>query len=113
MLNILQSVRRKKFKMGSNNIDALIVHGLALHRKNKIDQAEKIYEQVLCLDPENPDALHLKGVALIARNDNKAAVEYITRAIILRPEEHAFYSNLAAALQKLGLAAKAHFRLTW
>ena len=109
MLNVLQSVRRKKFKMGSNNIDALIVHGLALHRKNKIDQAEKIYEQVLCLDPENPDALHLKGVALIARNDNKAAVEYITRAIILRPEEHAFYSNLAAALQKLGLAAKAQF----
>ena len=47
MLNILQSVRRKKFKMGSNNIDALIVHGLALHRKNKIDQAEKIYEKAL------------------------------------------------------------------
>jgi len=109
MLNVHQLVRRKKIKMGSNNIDALIAHGLALHRKNKIDQAEKIYEQVLCLDPENPDALHLKGVVLIAKNENKAAVEFITRAIILRPDEHAFYSNLAAALQKLGLAAKAQF----
>ena len=93
--------------MGSNNVDALIDRALSFHRDNKIDEADAVYDQVLVLDPGNPDALHLKGAVSIQRGNYRRAVELITQAILVRPSDAAFYSNLAAALNSLGLPERA------
>jgi tetratricopeptide (TPR) repeat protein len=94
-------------KLGSDNIDALIGRALSSHRNNLVDEAESLYNQILVLDPQNADALHLKGAIAIQRGDYRRAVDLISRAIIERPDQAAFYSNLAVALQKLGIADKA------
>jgi len=94
-------------KLGSDNIDALIGRALSNHRNNQVDEAERLYNQVLVLDPLNADALHLKGAIAIHRGDYRRAVDLISRAIVERPDQSAFYSNLAVALQKLGMVDKA------
>jgi len=93
--------------MGSNNVDALIDRALSFHRDNKVDEADAVYDQVLVLDPGNPDALHLKGAVSIQRGNYRRAVELISQAILVRPSDAAFYSNLAAALNSLGLPERA------
>jgi len=94
-------------KMGSSNVDALISRALLCHRDNQIEEADSVYDQVLILDPGNPDALHLKGAISIQKGDYRRAVELISQAIIVRPNDAAFYSNLAAALNFLGMPEKA------
>lgn len=94
-------------KLGSDNIDALIGRALSRHRQSQIDEAESLYNQVLILDPQNPDALHLKGTIALQRGDYRRAVDLISKAIIERPDQSAFYSNLSVALEKLGLHDKA------
>ena len=103
---LIQNKQRSK-KLGSDNIDALIGRALSSHRNNQVEEAEGLYNQVLVLDPQNADALHLKGAIAIQRGEYRRAVDLISRAIIERPEQSAFYSNLAVALQKLGMADKA------
>jgi Flp pilus assembly protein TadD len=103
----VQTIARGHQGMGSNNIDALVARALDCHRRNQIEEAESVYNQILVLDPENADALHLKGAVAIQRGDYRRAVELISRAIVIRPDESAFYSNLAVALERLGLADKA------
>jgi Flp pilus assembly protein TadD len=103
LLHNKQSLR----KLGTDNIDALIGRAISSHRNNQVDEAEGLYNQVLVLDPQNADALHLKGAIAIQRGDYRRAVDLISRAIIERPDQSAFYSNLAVALQKLGMVDKA------
>jgi len=74
---------------------ATLADALALHRADRLDEAERLYDQLLEADPEHPDALHLKGVARMQRGDLRDAVRLIGRAIVQRPDDAAFYSNLA------------------
>ena len=80
---------------------ATMADALALHREGKLDEAGALYDRILAVYPEQPDALHLKGVVLMQRGELREAVRLIGQAIILRPEDASFYSNLAAALYRL------------
>lgn len=93
--------------MGSNHVNALIARALSHHRENRIEKAEAVYDQILVIDPKNPDALHLKGALFIQQGNYRQAVELISSAIVIRPDDSAFYSNLAAALNMLELYQKA------
>lgn len=86
---------------------ATLADALALHRADRLDEAERLYDQLLEADPEHPDALHLKGVARMQRGDLRDAVRLIGRAIVQRPDDAAFYSNLAAALYRLQMYGQA------
>lgn len=80
---------------------ATMADALALHRQGKFDEAGALYDRILEGHPEQPDALHLKGVVHMQRGELREAVRLIGKAIVLRPNDAAFYSNLAAALYRL------------
>ena len=78
-----------------------LVQAVTCHRAGQLQQAERIYRQVLEADPRNADAWHLLGVIGSQVNNHELAIEYIGRAIELNPNSTAFHANLGAAHQKL------------
>ena len=75
--------------------------GLALHQEGRLAEAQAIYRQVLKIQPEHFDALHLLGVISYQTGNLLQAVDLIGRAIELNPSNAAAYSNHGLALQGL------------
>ena len=71
------------------------------HQQGRIDDAERIYRNILAADPENPDALHLLGMAAQDRGQYEDAVALMGRAISLNPWASFYHSNLGNTLQEL------------
>ena len=59
--------------------------------------AEKNYREILDVMPENANALHLLGVLLNQVQDNLAAIDLISRAIQIVPDQPIFHNNLGNA----------------
>ncbi len=74
----------------------------ALHQQGKATEAEAIYHEVLALHPNEPNALHLLGVAAWQRNDLPLAEDNILKAITFNPHAPGYYTNLAGVLQQKG-----------
>ena len=60
---------------------AALIEVMALVRGGRLDDAEDILGDILVVQPDNPDALHLSGLCRHERNDSDAAVELIRAAI--------------------------------
>ncbi|MEO7762069.1 MAG: tetratricopeptide repeat protein, partial [Casimicrobiaceae bacterium] len=80
----------------------LLLEGMALQRRGDTAQARTIYERVLALDPDHPDAWHL--LALLDASDGRAedAVAKVRRAIATLPDHPPFHITLARALLRAG-----------
>lgn len=91
----------------SSDISALLQHALSLHQRGDLQQAGLAYRQVLQLQPQQFDALHLSGVIARQRGDAQAAVELISQAIAIDDRQAVAHCNLGAALQDLAQAAAA------
>jgi predicted O-linked N-acetylglucosamine transferase (SPINDLY family) len=72
------------------------------HQAGRLQSAEHIYRQILHVQADQPDALHLLGVIAHQVGKHELAVEYIGRAIQLQGNAAAFHNNLGTALQDLG-----------
>jgi len=72
------------------------------HQAGQLTQAEAIYRQILQVQPEQPDALHLLGVIAHQVGQHEAAVEMIGKAIKLAPQSPEYPINLGEALRALG-----------
>ncbi|MGO9922519.1 MAG: tetratricopeptide repeat protein [Isosphaeraceae bacterium] len=71
-------------------------------RAGNLRQAETLYRQVLEVDPEHVDALHLLGVTSTQLGQHEQAGEYLLRALKLRPEKPEVHNNLGVVLKKQG-----------
>ncbi len=63
--------------------------------------AEQIYRQILAVEPNQPDALHLLGVIAFQAGKHEVAVEYIERAIGLQGNAAFYHHNLGEAYRAL------------
>ena len=77
------------------------------HQAGRLDDAGRLYEEILQTDPNHPDALHLLGLLAHQRGEHQRAAEQIGRAISVNPNAADYYSNLAAAHRALGNLEKA------
>ena len=77
-------------------------YGLSLHQAGRIDEARRVYEAVLAIDPQHFAALHMLGVSFVQTGDLERAVALIGRAIGVRGDVAAAHGNLANALNSLG-----------
>ena len=75
---------------------------LAQHQGGRLAEAETLYRQILAVQPQHADALHLLGVIAHQVGRHEHAVDLISQAIALAPENAAAHSNLGAALKKQG-----------
>jgi protein O-GlcNAc transferase len=83
------------------NCDDRLRLALGHHRAGRIREAQAIYRQVLSLEPEHPDALHLLGT-LLQESDVEEALSLLRRAVQLDPNAAHFHCNLGALLGRMG-----------
>ena len=71
------------------------------HQAGRLQAAEQIYRQILALEPNQADAIHLLGVLAHQVGKHEIAVEYLRRAIALQGSTAAFHNNLGEAYRAL------------
>jgi tetratricopeptide (TPR) repeat protein len=72
------------------------------HQSGRLQAAEQIYRQILALEPNHADALHLLGVIAHQAGEHELAVEHMRRAIALKANVAVFHNNLGNALRAQG-----------
>jgi len=87
--------------------EELLQAALNLHRAGRLGDAEALYEQLLRLQRNNADGLHLLGVCRHAQGDFAAAERHIRGALKIRPTMAAAHLSYGNALRELGRLAEA------
>jgi len=77
-------------------------NAIAHHQRGQLAEAERLYRQVLAVDPHHAGALHLLGTLAHQVGRDEVAVELIGAAIAVDKRQAAYHSNLGTALQALG-----------
>ncbi len=72
------------------------------HNAGRLQAAEQTYRQILAVEPDHAEALHLLGVIAYQLGKHQVAIECIGRAIGLKGTNAAFHSNLGAAFKEQG-----------
>jgi predicted O-linked N-acetylglucosamine transferase (SPINDLY family) len=83
-------------------IVACLQEALAHHQAGRLDQAVGLYRRVLSVEPSQPDALHLLGMAALAQGRLDEALRLVSRAAQLKPSEAVFVSDLGVVHESLG-----------
>jgi protein O-GlcNAc transferase len=93
------------------NTEQVLQQALGLHVAGRFQEAEGLYRQILAVDPNHADGLHLLGVIAYEGGQNETAVDLIGRAIARNNGVADFHCNIGSALEALGRAreAEAHF----
>jgi Flp pilus assembly protein TadD len=68
------------------------------HQNGRLAEAESLYRQVLRFQSDNVDALHLLGVLAGQTNRHDIAVDLISRAIAILPNNSKAHNNLGNSL---------------
>lgn len=72
------------------------------HQAGHIEEAVKLYRQVLALNPNHADALHFLGVAEHQQGRSESGLKSIERAIEIVPEHPDAHNNRGNILKQLG-----------
>ena len=82
----------------AQSIDDLYRRGVAAQNSDNYVEAEAIWRQVIRLRPNDPDAYHNLGTALVVQNKTDDAIVAYRRAIELAPNDAFLYNALGTAL---------------
>ncbi len=92
--------------MANPQIHAMLSEAVR-RQAGRLAEAAPIYQKVLALEPNNPDALYLLGVAALQNGQPKPAAELIRRAIAVNSRQPDYHFHLAMALTNSGEADEA------
>jgi predicted O-linked N-acetylglucosamine transferase (SPINDLY family) len=87
--------------MSSMTIDQAFQIAMQHHTAGRLADAEGIYRQILAVQPNHSDAMHLLGVLAHQAGKSDAGIELIRQAIALNPGNGTYYNNLGLALTDL------------
>jgi tetratricopeptide (TPR) repeat protein len=93
--------------MAQLTIEQAMQFALDQHRAGQLRNAESVYRQVLAIQPEHPDALHLLGVIAGQEGHFEEAAILIRRAIAAVPTNPAYHYHLGNALRRMRQTDKA------
>lgn len=82
-------------------INEIINKGFDFHQSGRLAEAEKAYREALELDCDNAEVYNLMGVLKLQQNDTTEAIEWVEKAIQLKPCEY-FYETLFQAYIRNG-----------
>lgn len=77
------------------------------HKAGRLRDAEEIYQRILAVQPNQPDALNLLGVLAAQSGRTDAGIEYFQRAISVHGNVAALHNNLGNAYRQSGRNAEA------
>jgi predicted TPR repeat methyltransferase len=80
----------------------VLSRAVALHRADRLDEAETLYQALLTTDAENAGAWHYYGVLCHQQGAGEEAVECLRRALGLDPRNAGAWNNLGIVLRQNG-----------
>ena len=83
------------------NVAQTFQEAVALHRQNRLREAEKLYARVLKAAPDHFDALHLLGTIKAQSGQMGEALRLISAALTINPRAAEAYVNLANVMHAL------------
>ena len=87
---------------GAPSVDALVQRALQLHQRGQVDEAGRLYEQVLGLDAGNAVATHYLGMVVWHRGDLARAERLMRESIAANGAIPDFHNNLGLLLRDTG-----------
>ena len=72
-----------------------IEKAIEFHKKGKLNEAKKLYEEIIEVDSNNSEILHLLGVIFYQENNYQVAKLLLLKAIQINPKNPIFYSNIS------------------
>ena len=105
-LNARKDLKIKKSRqahkmLNTAQVKARFEQALACHRLGEFEQAQLLYDEVLAMQPDHVNALHLSGVTAAQTKNYRKAAELIGKAIAIYPGNAAFHCNRGLALFEL------------
>jgi len=76
------------------NINNLLKQGIFLHKKNSLDEAKKIYREIIEIEKENFQAIHLLGVIFFQQKDYDQGIEFIEKSLQINNKNYSALNNL-------------------
>lgn len=74
----------------------------AYYKNGNADEALKIYDTIISLEPNSVDAIYLKGVIIAEKNDLNQAMACFDQAIALAPENYDMLIQIYSILNEKG-----------
>jgi predicted O-linked N-acetylglucosamine transferase (SPINDLY family) len=96
-----------RLEAGNMNTSTLREKAIALHRSGQLAEAERLYRDVLAVDPRDFAAQHLLGVIHAQQGKNEDALAEIDAALVLKPDDADAHLNRANVLKVMGRAEAA------
>ena len=81
----------------ATNLQTALKH----HQQGRLDEAEALYREIVCLQPEHVDALQLLATIAAQRKNYAEAVSLFDKALAINPSHPLLLNNLGNALQAL------------
>ncbi len=82
-------------------VQALFNQALAHHQAQRWADAEKLYRQILAIDPQHADSLHLTGLLAFQVGRYEIAIELIRRAIAIDNDVALYHNHLGCAYRQM------------
>jgi protein O-GlcNAc transferase len=103
------SLKKNKKKKGRKSFDIgrKLTKAIQSHQSGQLQKAEEIYKNILEINPNHSDALHLLGLVAYQVGKNDIAVDLINKAIQNNPKIPSYYNNIGLALQEQGKLSEA------
>lgn len=89
------------------NFEQRLGQAVALHERGQLAEAERAYEVLLQIAPEDFHALHMRGVVQFQQGRLDTALSDISRALQVNPGDASAHSHLALVLRALKRPAEA------
>jgi protein O-GlcNAc transferase len=87
--------------MQHRTVDQSFAQALAYHQAGRLAEAEQLYRQILGIEPQHSDSLHLLGVIALQAGHYDAALQLVQQAVARRPDGAIYHNSLGQALEHL------------
>ena len=82
-------------------VDTSLERGRALHRQGELSQAEALYREILTVEPNHAEALHLLAILAMRGGKTDVGIELMERSLQANPAQPAVLVNLARAFTQV------------
>ncbi len=97
--NALKKQGKLDEAVGKATIPQAFAAAVQHHQAGRLAEAERIYRQILGINPSNVNALHLLGVVAQQCSKAEVAVDLIRQDVTLRPQMGEAHNNLGVRLR--------------
>lgn len=89
-------------QLGQQPVNDLMIKAQAMHRRGRLQEAERLYQDILRIVPRHAAALHYAGLAAFQCGEKQRGLPLLAKSVDLEPSDPEFQNNYGYVLSELG-----------